>query len=746
MQDAFAGFPLDMPRTIAFDLDESTMNQLTPREQMDQKRDWLLYTVVADSGASPDMVNRSLYDVAPVRHGYLRQVSRFEYGLTRSCVLGDNQVIALVPKADARQRGDDLAHIFDEARKNLGSVPGELAVFEYSFDAPDTATLTRRASVAGSALLEAAAGYHEASVSSLNDLENFMASVDDLVFARNEGDTLKLGGRKFANAKYRNIRVEDVAAIWQAEEKIHAALREFRDRWNRRADAFESKWGDTHPYASESDFMRAFESEIQEPYNEERARLGLVDASGFSLDSAYDYAGLAAALSESTLSQLVELVLAGSDMDFKTAMAILGETKSSKITTLPALLKAAQIPDDVLREAVAALQPQPAPATAPTPEPLLKNISLAGVAEERTRKLKNSAKPDELPFLRLKKLCKDRARAGDRSVRLAAYILGRLDTLYRFQVARYDGALNGTEVGMVLFYTDLLAKIWLMDFARSTPSSAIPGFEPETRFLLPKIYRAELVELKLTSTRLWFGPEDNGYQIVNRSTLHFARNATRIFAASSNPLEPGREVAPNASSEAFLSWWNDHYEEVAQYEPEYQRLNQIMKWSLLISWLNSVNAGERLGALAAVPVDHSSWFPNWVRKSPQLRFHYWDRVGFLPRGYLGAPAEAMPNLVSYVTIPLLTKTRSIRHGLSRAASPSPRKKRFKRVHCCGPSFLLSCGGRVSTIPTYLRKVRDWSRFVARLTNSVKRAKPLQGPESRGLGGKSRASRLPQRMG
>ena len=245
----------------------------------------------------------------------------------------------------------------------------------------------------------------------------------------------------------------------------------------------------------------------------------------------------------------------------------------------------------------------------------------------------------------MKKFCEDRERAGDGNAALAAYILSRLDTLYRFQAARYDGPLNGTEVGMVLFYTDLLAKIWGQDFARSTPSSAIADFEPKTRLLLPTIYRAELIELP--NTRLWFGPEDNGYQIVDTSKLHFARNATRIYAASSNPLEPGREVAPNAPSEAFLSWWNDHYEEVAQFEPEYQRLNQIMKWSLLISWLNSANASERLGALAAVPVDHSAWFPNWVRKSPQLRFSDWDRVSFFPKGHLGTTTEAMPILVSY---------------------------------------------------------------------------------------------------
>ena len=33
----------------------------------------------------------------------------------------------------------------------------------------------------------------------------------------------------------------------------------------------------------------------------------------------------------------------------------------------------------------------------------------------------------------------------------------------QFQHARYDGALKGTEVGMALFYTDLMAKVWALD-------------------------------------------------------------------------------------------------------------------------------------------------------------------------------------------------------------------------------------------------------------------------------------------
>ena len=79
--------------------------------------------------------------------------------------------------------------------------------------------------------------------------------------------------------------------------------------------------------------------------------------------------------------------------------------------------------------------------------------------------------------------------------------------------------------------------------------------------------------------------------------LLFGRNATRVYAASSNPLAPGQESEPNAASAAFLAWWDRHYEAIAAFEPEYQRLNEIMKWSLVVSWLAQRDSLDRLGFL-----------------------------------------------------------------------------------------------------------------------------------------------------
>jgi hypothetical protein len=228
----------------------------------------------------------------------------------------------------------------------------------------------------------------------------------------------------------------------------------------------------------------------------------------------------------------------------------------------------------------------------------------------------------------------------DEVTKFRAKLLNAVLEKYKFQQARYDGDLRGTEVGMTLFYTDLLAKLKAIEFWEEAP---INDFVPLTRVRLSNIYREELEAY--SNTRLWFGPLDEGYQNTGDRLL-FARNATRIYAASSNPFTPGKEAQPNAESALFLGWWNDHYEEVAQYETEYERLNQIMKWSLLITWLNEKDVTEKLGFLQEVRVSHSAWFPDWVHHHPELRYQNWSRVHFNAPGYKGASTETLPLLYS----------------------------------------------------------------------------------------------------
>jgi hypothetical protein len=213
-----------------------------------------------------------------------------------------------------------------------------------------------------------------------------------------------------------------------------------------------------------------------------------------------------------------------------------------------------------------------------------------------------------------------------------------------YQLARYDCPdLAGTEAAMTFFYGDLLAKLWALDYQGNFPQHII-GFHPYLRTDLPPAMQNEVSSLN--HTRVWFGPRD-GAAVDRGKTLALNRTATRVFAKSSSTGEAADEQAPNPAAAAFIGWWNDHYEEVALWEPEYQRLNQLVKWAFLFSWLEHADADDRLDFLYQTPVRRDFWFPDWARLvSPDLRFQQWDRVQFHERGYRGNATETMAVLSS----------------------------------------------------------------------------------------------------
>jgi len=559
---SLASFPIGRSVPVELEIGSDLRAQLSAREGRDQALDWLLLVILNDLGLTDRQLAEATYDLPPVRYGYMRAVAGFEYGKTRSRFVGDGRVVALIPAGSTpEERIDHLAAVFDEHRKNLGEAPVRLVVFEYELDlAREVARIVRGPDVNGGDLATEAYGYHEARITNAGELAALLNRVSDVTLARVDGDALVVGGRKLASRPYKGIRTEDVAALWQAEQKLQARLDGLERQWKSRsaalyAQAQASGW-------TQSMYDREAQ-ELRKRFHAEQVPGDLVFGTGFSLDPSYDFAKLSAEFAR------VEPVLAGivANPDAPISRADIQRAK-------------------------------------------------AGIAAR-----------DPVPFLRLVEKLSSERKGG-----LGGFAdsLKELDRDAQYQSARYDGDLKGTEVGMVLFYTDLLAKLWLFDFMGGTPEMAIPDFRPGTRVVVSPVFRREITELP--STRLWFGPSDKGFQVGSSGRdLLLARNATRVFAASSNPLEPGKEVAAAAPPEAFLGWWNDHYEEVARFEPEYERLNEIMKWSLIISWLGSREDAGKLGFLGAVPVRRDAWFPDWARQQKHLRFSAWDRLPFLPK-------------------------------------------------------------------------------------------------------------------
>ncbi len=589
---------------VKLDIDEDSLSGMTHREKLDQIRDWLLLTSISATGLPPERISEVTFDLPAIRHDYLRPVSNFQYGLTRSLQIDDESVVALIPEGKtAAESAELVGQIADEHRKNSGDKPGKLILFQYKIDlAGRVAELTRHEDVSAQELFSSSYGYTEVNVNNLADFTRFMSEVEEVTFARsNASGGITLGGRKITGRGHRGIRVEDVAALWQSEEKIARReqgqsdlirrLREFDSRWAQAWREFDARWQayyGTLVTAQVADQHKREKAQLKMREKRERTQLlaevarekrapKVADSSGFSLDPTYDFVGL----------------LRLFDTELSPALQRMARNKEGGFT--------------------------------------LRDVTLA-----RKGLVGREADP-------LMRLLGKLAASGDKE--FAQVIQSILNDGFSFQNARYDGDLQGTEVGMVLFYTDLLAKLWAMDYLESTPTSSIKDLRPVTDRPISPAFKRELEVL--TSSRLWFGQRERGYQLsADGQTFLLGPIATRVYAASSDPFNPGVETTAAKDTATFLEWWDDHYEEVARFEPEYERLNEIMKWSLLIGWLNNEAKGNALGFLASVPVTRSNWFPDWARQHPELKFKEWDKIGFFPRGYKDTRTEAMPLLFS----------------------------------------------------------------------------------------------------
>lgn len=281
-------------------------------------------------------------------------------------------------------------------------------------------------------------------------------------------------------------------------------------------------------------------------------------------------------------------------------------------------------------------------------EPSLRSLTSANtpaITQQDIRQAKvGLAQNNEIPYLELaNKLSKSNnptvAQQGQTALVQAMK--------YRFQVARYGGNLQGTEVGMLLFYTDLLAKLWAIDYLNHTPERDITNVQAPASVLVSSTYAQPIKEP--SAIRIGFGIGDSDFQVVNASkSLFLAPNATQVYTAAYNPLQPTASKTPTADADAFLRWWNDRYEQVLiRDEPQYERLDEIIKWGFLISWLNETNQNEVLGFLRTVTVKQNHWFPDWAQtNSAHLKFPVWNQVSFYQRGYKDTKTEALPILAS----------------------------------------------------------------------------------------------------
>ncbi len=183
-----------------------------------------------------------------------------------------------------------------------------------------------------------------------------------------------------------------------------------------------------------------------------------------------------------------------------------------------------------------------------------------------------------------------------------------------YSQARYDGELRGTEVGMTLFYTDYVTKDWVSGVGNGVPADAVAGFVPDPLARTPWAHCEQTVGSGGEAGRLWFGQNDTAFSYTD-DRISIGAQPTRLFARSDGAA--GDEVESSYSFGRGLRWWDRHYAAVAAYEPQYQRLDQIMRWSAALEWLGS--DGARLPSYADVDIRDDLRFADWYRDHGGLR-------------------------------------------------------------------------------------------------------------------------------
>ena len=181
--------------------------------------------------------------------------------------------------------------------------------------------------------------------------------------------------------------------------------------------------------------------------------------------------------------------------------------------------------------------------------------------------------------------------------------------------ARYDGLLEGTKVGMTLFYTDYVAKDWVNGVGSGVPTQAVGGFVPDPDAVTPWSHCPGPNDPLSESGRLWFGQNESGFAF-DGNRVSVGTQATRLFARSDS--DGGAEAEPSFGFGRGLRWWDQHYQAVADYEPQYQRLEQIMRWSGALDWLVSTTSAK-LPQLDDAAIRSDLRFKDWYAQNNDLR-------------------------------------------------------------------------------------------------------------------------------
>lgn len=734
---------------------EQHLQTLGEDEKADQLRDWAAIAAIETFVKDEDEAFYALYDFPLVRHDFLKPLQNFHYGKGRSIALSDGSLFIFAPAGQAERQAVQ-ARQADRYRMVNGRKPARVYLVDYEIDeALSSVRYQLTKEEPGEKFFTSEYGYYEFTVRDARSLKEYTEGVDDLTFAQYINGRLSLGGRRFAKTPALGITLEEIAALYQADQNLVEEFekriggRGLREEYNNIVRKAANDEVLENPFIltemSLDDIMSEIRTTIPYPIFEQQAIQSFIQNNGlnigFSLDPKLKFRDFSRALNQAVdgdeafyrnllkeekkdYREYVELN--ANDYRIKIQLASISEEELEDIETakpnatgLLALIgkkeqaEENQIPQekeralsleerekrdkriayladtlakkqvgkirelinrraDILREIAQGAASNNMDAyydfrqflngeldkgpikkgdTGYKVDDIKAMLDEVGYSvssrapvfddelEEAVMEFQRDMgiKPDGMVGIQTwEKLEKEETERMAELKQLDNF-LQQLHSYHSFQHGRYDGYLEGTPVGMNLYYTDLMMKLWSFDYGGSAPEEQVQGYQAEPNHSMSPIYWEEIWDFP--STRSWLGPLEQGYELHdNDGSIYFAHVATKIYNASSNDLFPGAEVEANPASTRFSSWWNNHYSEVADYEPQYHKLNQIMKWSSLLALLKTDHS-EPLPYLRSVPVRHNYDFERWYDSNQNLRTRL--ELPFIPKESVGQNTECL---------------------------------------------------------------------------------------------------------
>jgi hypothetical protein len=628
----------------------SALPEDTLDAQREQLRDWVWTVTLARIAqrTSAEEVLSSVADEPLVRDDALAHVLHMQVGPTRAALTKSGGAIVMVEAADAATMDAEVAEAIDKQALHLGSTPADAQVYEYVFQ-PEVA----RAEVCAMkpltrAQIESTARrYRSASITTAAELAAFLSGGVDLLSAQCTEAGLKVTGRQRPRNARAAFTVEHIAALSQARGTQYIPLARFGyslDRLGNRAQ------------------LEANARKLDADAKNLDGRLAPIEKQPPDIQVLLTWKRQNPGVPTAELMMSLQLQREaygrpGFSLDPHTSTSYATTLLNHLIDALPDIQKVAAMLRGLDEDERAEIFVDFAKTTN---EPFAKEIKEALIAARgRLKKAKSNDEADAI----LTPIPGESIGSA-----LAADLLQVVRKRSGQQCARYDGPLDGTATGMTFFYTDLLAKIWSLNWRGAAPEAVIEGFQSSIH---PAGSTASCEDDSGQRTRMWFGVREEAFTREPSGAVHFAPMATRLFAKSSMLGKSQEESEPTAESKRFVEWWDTHFPQIAAWEPQYEVLNQLMKWSIAVQSSVASEDYACFAMLDQVAVQSSHRIDKWVAQTSDLRWR--GPVELLPPPKGVKETSTDPECLSFLESEHYSScdvdTRSLVGGVSAASLP-----------------------------------------------------------------------------